>query len=79
MPETENSVEHLDDDNINCNSCTWNSSQTIGKGTRTIANQRKNQNYLDYSVVEINENTGQSPEERRRIPVAQTLVKTHRR
>ena len=69
------SAEHTGDGDSNCSWCTWNCSQSIGKGIRTVGIQKKNRDYSDYSIVEIGKNTEKSPGDLGRLSVSQILVK----
>ena len=62
----------MDRNDTNCKWCTWNSLQRLGKETGRIENQRKNQDHLDYSIVEVSQNTQKSPRDLKRLAVTQT-------
>ena len=46
-------IEHEGDGNTNCNWCTWNNPQRIGKGTWTLGNKRTRGNHPDNSIIKI--------------------------
>ena len=48
---TEKTAEHEGDGDTNYRWSTWNGPQELGKETRGIENQRKNQYHLDHSIV----------------------------
>ena len=50
-------------------------SQRLGKGAWRVGNQRMNQDSLNYSIVEIDQNTEKSPGDLRRLTVTQTSAK----
>ena len=62
------------DSDTNCNWCTWNNSQRLGKRLR---NQKISGDHLDYSIIKIAQNTGKSPGDLRRLPVTQSPVEDH--
>ena len=49
----EKAVEYEVDSNINCDCCTWKSSERLRKETGSNENQRKNQNNSDHSIIKI--------------------------
>ena len=51
--ELTKTIIHETDGDTNCDWCTWNNKETIGKGTGKLGNQRKNRNHIDYSIVKI--------------------------
>ena len=70
-------MKHESDVNTNCNWCTGYSHQRIGKRTRGLGNQKTSGDHLNYSIVEIAQNTEKSPGHLRRLAVIQTPVKDH--
>ena len=50
-------VEHKSDSDTNCSWCTWNGLQRLGKETGTNENQWMNSDHLDYSIIDISQNT----------------------
>ena len=56
---------------------TWHVLERIGTETGGIGNQRKNRDHLDYSIVEIGQNTEKSPGDLRRLAVTQTPAKNN--
>ena len=66
-------MEHESVGDTNCCECTWNSLQSQGlrKKTGGIENQRKNQDYLGYSIVKIGQNIHNSPGYQRRREILQ--------
>ena len=45
-------MEHGNDDDNNCSSCTWNNPQSICKGTGKLGNKRTSGDYPDYSIIQ---------------------------
>ena len=72
-----NPMEHEGDGDINCNRCTRNNSQMFGKRNRRLRNQKTRRNHLDYSIIEIGQNTEKSPGDLRRLVVTETPVRSH--
>ena len=68
-------MEHEGGSDANCNWCTWNNPQRIGKGTGRLRNERTGENHPDYSIIKIGQNTEKSPGDLRRLAVTQTSVK----
>ena len=64
-------MEHEGDGDTNCNWCTWNNPQKIGKGTRRLRSQRRRRDHPDYSIIK---NTEKCPW---RLEVTQTPIKNH--
>ena len=46
-------MEYVDDSDASFNWSTWDGPQRIGKGVRTVVNQRKNGDLPDNSIVKI--------------------------
>ena len=59
--ELKKSIEHEGNSDTNCNRCTRNNPQTIGKGTRRIINKRTSEEHSDESIIKIGLNTEKSP------------------
>ena len=59
--ELKKTMEHESDDDINCNRCAVYSYQMIGKGTKGFENMSSSGDSLNYSIVEIGQNTERSP------------------
>ena len=70
-------MEHEGDGDTNCNWCTWNNPERIGKGTGRVGNKRTSGNYPDYSIVKIGQNNEKSPGDLRRFAVTQTPVRNY--
>ena len=51
-------MEHESDSITNWNWCAWNNAQKLDKGAR---NQRMSREHLNYTIVEIGQNTEKSP------------------
>ena len=62
-------AEHEGNGDTNCSWCHWNGSQRLGKRTREIGNQMKNQDHSDYSIVKIGQNSVKIPEGLKRLAV----------
>ena len=58
---TKKVVEHEGDGDTNCNWRTWNSLPKLGKEAGRDGNQRTDRDHLNYSTVEIGQNTVKSP------------------
>ena len=67
---------HEGDSDTNCDWCTWNNHQRIGKGTGRFENLRTNGDHLDYSTIKIGQNTEKSAGDLR-LTVTQTPVINH--
>ena len=52
-------------------------SQNMGTGTGGLGNKTTSGDHLDYTIIEIDQNTDKSPGDLRRLAVAQTPVKNH--
>ena len=70
-------MENEGDDNTDCNWCTWNDPQMLGKRTRSVGNRRKNRDHPSYRMVVIGQNTEKTPGDLRRLAITQTPVKDH--
>ena len=68
-------MEHEGDDDTNCNWCTRNNLQGLGKGRGRLRNQGTSQDHLDHNIIKIDQNTEKSPGDVRRLVVTQILVK----
>ena len=49
----EKAVEYEGDSDTNCNWCTWNSLQRLGKESGETENQSKNQSHPNHNIVKI--------------------------
>ena len=65
------------DSGIYSNWCTCNNPYTIGKGTRSLWNQRTSGDHTNYSIIEISKNIEKSPGYLKRPAVNQAPVKDH--
>ena len=54
-------MEHKRDSDTNCNWCTHNYPQKIGKGTWRLRNRTTSGDNSDYSIIKIGQNTEKSP------------------
>ncbi len=70
-------MEHECDGDTNCNLCTWNNPQKLGKETGSRRNQRISGDHPNDSIVGNCQNTKKSPGDLRRLAVTQTPVKDH--
>ena len=68
-------MEHGSNGDTNCNLCTWNNPQMIGKETGRSGNKRTRGDHPDYSIIKIGQ---KSPGDLRRLVAKQTLVSIHR-
>ena len=62
-------MEHESDGDTNCNKCTWNNPQKIGKGTGRLRNQKASRDPPDNSITKIGQNTEKNPGDLRRFAV----------
>ena len=70
-------MEHEDDGDTNCNWSARYSHQKIGTGTGGLGNKRTSGDHLNYTIVEISQNTKESPGDLRRLAVTQTPVENN--
>ena len=68
-------MKHEGDDDTNLYEQAYISLQRLEKETGRLGNQRMNREHLDYSTVEVAQNTEKRPANRRRLVVTQTPVK----
>ena len=54
-------MEHESHDDTNCNWSARNTYQSIGAVTRRLGNMRASGDHLNFSIVEIIQNTGKNP------------------
>ena len=66
-------MDHEGDGNTNCNWCTWNNLQKIGKS----GNQRLSGDHPDYSIIKTGQNIEKSPGDLRRLAIPQIPGKAH--
>ena len=71
--ELKKAMEHEGGGDTNFNWCTWNDPQRL----RGVGNRRMSGDHLNYSIVEVGQNTEKSPGVLRRLAVSQTLVKDY--
>ena len=64
-------MEHKSEGDTNCNWCAEYSHQRIGTGTGGLANKRTTGDHLNYSIIEICQNTKKSPGDLIRLAVTQ--------
>ena len=70
-------MEHEGDGDTNCDWRTWYSHQRIDTETARLENKRTSEDYINYSIVEIGQNTEKSPGHMRRLAITQILVENH--
>ena len=70
MPRTKRTMEHEGDGNTNCNCCTWNNPQRLGKGTEKLRGQVE-----IIKTSALLKKTEKSPEDLRWLVVTRTSVK----
>ena len=63
--------------NTNCNWCSRNDPQRLGKEVRSVGNWRTNGGHPNYRIIKIGQNTEKSLGDLRRLVVIQTPVKDH--
>ena len=71
-------MEHKSDGNTKCNWRAQYSHQRISTGIEGLGNKRTSGDYPNDSIVEIYQNTDESPGDLRRFAVTETSVKDHR-
>ena len=71
-------MEPESDGDTNCNCCSWYSPQRIGTEAGGLGNKKTSQDYPNYSIVQISQNTEKSPGDLRRLAVTQTTVRNHK-
>ena len=67
-------MENENDDDINCDWCTWYSHQRIDIGTGGCGSKKTSGDHPNYSIVEISQNTKKNPGDLSRLAVTQTPV-----
>ena len=70
----EEAMEHEGNGDTNCNWCTWNNPQRLGKGTVRLRIKGRVETIYN---TKIGQNTEKSPGDLRRFAVSQTSVKSH--
>ena len=70
-------MEHGSYNDTNCNWYAWYSNQKISTGTAGLGNKSTSGDCLNYTIVEIGQNTEKSPGDLKRLAVTQTSVKVH--
>ena len=68
-------MEHEGDDDTNCNWCSWNSPQKLGKRVGRVGNQSMSRDHPNYCIIKISQNTEKSPGDLKKLVV--TAVKDH--
>ena len=54
-------MEHEGDSDTNCDWCTQNNPQRIGKGTGKLGNKRTSGDHPNYGIIKISQNTENRP------------------
>ena len=67
-------MDRKSDSDTNCNWYVWYSHQILGTWSRELGNKRTSGNHLNYSIVEIDQNTKKSPGNLRGLAVIQTFT-----
>ena len=67
--ELKKTTEYESDGDANYISRTWNGRQRLGKGNGRVGIQRTNRDHPNYSIVMMDQNTGESPADRRTLTV----------
>ena len=65
-------MEYEGDGDANCNWCTRNNNQRLGKGTGRLRNLRKSGDHPNYSIIKIDQYTEKSLGHLKRLAVTQT-------
>ena len=77
LKETKRELKRIygSDDSTNCNWCTWNNSQRIGKVIEKQGNNKTSENHPDYGIIKIGQTIEKSPGDLRRLTVTQTQMR----
>ena len=75
--ELKTTMEYEGDGDTNCCEGARYSHQRTDKDTRGLGNLGTSEDYPNYSIVEIGQNTEESPWDLKRLAVAQTPVEDH--
>ena len=75
--ELKKTMKHESDGDTQCNWRARYSHQRIVTGTGRLRNKRTSRDHLNYSIVEIDQNTKKSPGDLRRLVVTHTQVENH--
>ena len=70
-------MEHESDNYTNCDWCSWYSHQMISTRTGGLGNKRTSGDHPNYWIIEISQNTEESPGYLRRLTVPHTPVRNH--
>ena len=76
--DVKKTVVHESSGNTNCNWWLYQDHKRIGKMTRGSVNKKTSGENLNYSIIEIDQNTEKSPGDLRSQAVTQILVRNHR-
>ena len=76
--ELKKTVEHESDSDPNCNWCSLYSHQRTGTRTGGYGNKKTSGDHLNYSIIEIDQNTEKSPGDLRRLAVTYNPARKHR-
>ena len=76
--ELKKTVELESDGDINCYWCAQYSHQGFDKEAWGLENKVTSGDHPNYSIIEIGQNTEESPEDLRRFTVTQTPLRNHR-
>ena len=77
LKKTQKTMEHESDGDTNCNWCTWNDHQRLGKGAEGVRNVRMSRDHPNYNIIEIGQNIEKSPGDLRRLAVTHSPVTDH--
>ena len=77
LSENSKTLEHESDGDTNCNWCTWNDCQRLGKGAGRVGNRMTSRNHPNYSIVKISQDIDKIPGDLRPLAVTQTPVRHH--
>ena len=70
-------MEQEGEGETNCNWCTRNYPQNFEKEAGRVGNWRTRGDHLNYSIVEVGQNTEKCPRDPRRFSVTQNSVRDH--
>ena len=77
LQENWKTIQHESDGDSNCNWCTWYSQQNNCTETGRHGNKRRSGDHPNDSIIKINQNTGKSPGDLRRLAFTETSLENH--
>ena len=71
-------MEREGDGNTNCNWCTWNDPQRLGKEAGGAKIGGRAEDHSNYSIDKVSQNTEKSPGDQRKLSISQTSERSIR-